>query len=61
MNSAALEGTKWTHKNPLLLFTQNEWSRKEVMKTILCVLASEGIIYLWVYVTNEVKDFYIES
>lgn len=25
------------------------------------VLASEEIIYLWLYVTNEVKDSYTES
>ena len=39
----------------------NEQFEKEIVKTVLLIIAAKGIIYLGISLTREVKDLYNEN
>ena len=43
------------------LFTNNEQFEKEIVKTVLLIIAAKGIKYLGISLTREVKDLYNEN
>ena len=45
-------------KSIVLLYTNNEQSKKEIKKTIPYIIVSKIIIYLGIDLTKEVKDLY---
>ena len=57
MNSAELQDTKLV----AFLCTNNEFSKKEIKKSIPFTIPSKIIKYLWINVTKELKDFYSKN
>ena len=61
MNSARQQETVTTQKSILFLFMNKEQFEKEIVKTVLLIIAAKGIIYLGISLTREVKDLYNEN
>ena len=61
MNSARQQETVTAQKSNLFLFTNNEQFEKEIVKTVLLIIAAKGIKYLGISLTREVKDLHNED
>ena len=60
-NSLKMQDIKSIYKNMVLLYSNNDLSKREIKKTILFIIASERMKYLGIYLTGELKDLYIED